>query len=172
MGWIYISNLNNLAGFNLQLNKHYNCIVHRQKANGTTQTLFVQLKVFLFIDKAVVWPGLRPGKTLYLDAVPIDLPAVLVTSVFFNLPNPRRISWSELSFSINQDEYPVLDRLSPENRTKVPELIVFLQKTKRTSPSLSSFSRKRKSWCRLSFSRKRSDNRGVGFSFNFSNTAI
>ena len=48
MGWIYISNLKNLDGFNLQLNKHYNCIVHRQKVNRTTQTLFVQLKVFIY----------------------------------------------------------------------------------------------------------------------------
>ena len=82
----------------------------------------------------------------------------MVTRVFFTLPKPRRISWSELSFSRSQDEYPVLDRLSPENRTKVPKLIVFLQKTKRTSPSWSSFFRKRKSWCRLSFSQKRSKN--------------
>ena len=81
----------------------------------------------------------------------------MVTTEFFTLPKPRRISWSLLSFSRNEDEYPVLDRLSPENEKKVPELIVFLQKTKRKSPSWSSFSRKRKSWCGLSFCRKQNE---------------
>ena len=85
----------------------------------------------------------------------------MVTTEFFTLPKPRRISWSLLSFSRNEDEYPVLDRLSPENRTKVHKLIVFLQKTKRTSPSWSSFSRKRKSWCGLSFCRKQNEIPGV-----------
>ena len=38
-----------VCGCILQLNKRCNCIVNKQKVNGITQTLFVQLKVLLII---------------------------------------------------------------------------------------------------------------------------
>ena len=52
--------------FNWQLNKHCNCIFHRQKITGTTQTLFVQLKVLL-LTMQLYDQGFAPENIYFLN---------------------------------------------------------------------------------------------------------